>query len=327
MDGRIVQGATYVFSRSGNDWAQSAKLVAGDAISPAQDNFGSSVALDGERLVVGASNAHATGGHGRQGAAYVFTRTKSTWIETAKLIASDRDDQDWFGGSLGVDRGTLVVAAPLAGISGNSDQGAAYVFEPYPSPDTQDVFVLEDGRLRNPSARTRDGEPLFNLEGAPLPITWDKWTDPRGESIARCDNDRTTVLITLEGLVPNGVYSLFYTTLGPDSENLSCPNIERSLPLYAARPCMDGEQDLPYPFCNQPDAASFIADRYGRMLFMARVDGCLLDAVQLSYQVVYHADGQTYGDLPNRREFETQGPLCRDSWGTDAMRQLQILQK
>ena len=43
--------------------------------------------------------------------------------------------------------------------------------------------------------------------------------------------------------------------------------------------------------------------------------------------MIYHADGMSYGALPNRGEFLTQGEDCRSSFGQDAMRQFQVLQK
>ena len=77
-----------------------------------------------------------------------------------------------------------------------------------------------------------------------------------------------------------------------------------------------------------PDAASLVADAYGQAEFHARVAGDLLAADLLTFTVIYHADGQTYGALANRSEAESQGePVCRSSYGVDAIRQLLILQK
>ena len=99
--------------------------------------------------------------------------------------------------------------------------------------------------------------------------------------------------------MPGGLYSLFYVTLGPDSENALCPGVERGLPLKAFHPSAD-----------QPDAASFVAGADGSASFHARVNGALLDAQQLFYEVIWHAYGQSYGDLPNAGESLTQGPNC-----------------
>jgi hypothetical protein len=65
----FAQGAAYVFVRSGGVWSQQQKLLASDAAS--FDNFGSSVALSGETVVVGARLDDAAAGFD-QGSAYVF---------------------------------------------------------------------------------------------------------------------------------------------------------------------------------------------------------------------------------------------------------------
>ena len=96
-------------------------LVASDGLE--FEGFGTSVAVDGDTMVVGAVSANATVG-GRQGAAYVFTRTGNTWTETQKLTASDGQFFDAFGQSVAIDGDTIVIGAYQA----NRDEGAAYIF-------------------------------------------------------------------------------------------------------------------------------------------------------------------------------------------------------
>ena len=74
-EGGTEAGAVYVFTGSGSTWTQQVKLMAGDI--EAQDWFGWSVSISGNTIVVGA-NQEATGGN-NAGAAYVFTRSGSTW--------------------------------------------------------------------------------------------------------------------------------------------------------------------------------------------------------------------------------------------------------
>lgn len=58
------------------------------------------------------------------------------------------------------------------------------------------------------------------------------------------------------------------------------------------------------------------------------MDGALLDATKVDLVLIYHFDGQTYGELANYGEFVTQGEeFCRSSYGADAMRQLVVIQK
>jgi hypothetical protein len=147
-------GAAYVFVRNGTNWAQQAYLKASN--TDAGDNFGTSVAVSGDTVVVGASNEHsnATGVNGDQsdnsaieaGAAYVFVRSGTNWTQQAYLKASNTDGVlpneefgDEFGNSVAVSGDTIVVGAwgedsSATGVNGDQgdnsavDSGAAYVF-------------------------------------------------------------------------------------------------------------------------------------------------------------------------------------------------------
>lgn len=184
----------------------------------------------------------------------------------------------------------------------------------------RDVYVIVGSTLRNPTAETLPEAPLFNIAGVSLDLTWGEWQTAHATATASvqggASKTRTDVRIELTGLVPGGVYSIFYGTLIPDSENPLCLGVERTLPLTAFRP----ERQL-------PDASSFIADASGRASYRAQVNGDLLTALQVFYTVIYHSDGQAYHPLPNRGEFLTQGATCRSSFGEDAMRQMIIFQK
>jgi len=125
------QGAAYVFTKPVTGWsnmAQTAKITASDG--KAYDDFGSSISISGNTVVVGAPNA-TVGANSQQGAAYVFTKPVSGWAkmsQTAKLTASDGAAGDVFGMSVAISGNTIVVGADYATIGANSQQGAAYVF-------------------------------------------------------------------------------------------------------------------------------------------------------------------------------------------------------
>lgn len=119
-------GAAYVFTRSGTDWTQRAKLTASDG--DGSDRFGQSVAIDGDTAIVGASHDEQPNGN-EAGAAYVFTGSGGSWSEQAKLAAGDGIDLDHFGWSVDLDGDTALVGAKDALQSDRrSDAGAAYVF-------------------------------------------------------------------------------------------------------------------------------------------------------------------------------------------------------
>ncbi|MEK6642839.1 MAG: FG-GAP repeat protein [Planctomycetota bacterium] len=118
-------GSAYVFVRAGGVWTQQTKLTASDAA--ASDQFGYSVAISGETIVVGARyDSHV--GVSYAGSAYVFTRTGGVWSEQAKLIASDAAGSDYFGNSVAVSGDTAVVGSYYDTHAGGSDAGSAYVF-------------------------------------------------------------------------------------------------------------------------------------------------------------------------------------------------------
>jgi hypothetical protein len=184
----------------------------------------------------------------------------------------------------------------------------------------RDVYVIVGSTLRNPEETTAPDAPLFSDSGVSLNITWGTWKNSNATATAHvpggANNLRTDVRIQLTGLVPGGVYSIFYGTLTPDSENPLCPGVERTLPLTSFK----AQRQV-------PDASSFIADANGQAEYRGQVDGDLFTALQVYYTVIYHSDRQTYHPLPNKGEFLTQGGTCRSSFGQDAMRQLIIFQK
>ena len=90
-------GAVYVFRRENEQWVQEAYLKASN--TSILDDFGESVAISGDLIVVGASgeDSGATGvngdqsdnSSGRSGAAYVFRRENGGWSQEAYLKASN----------------------------------------------------------------------------------------------------------------------------------------------------------------------------------------------------------------------------------------------
>lgn len=148
-------GAAYVFVRDADGWSQQAYLKASN--TTAGDRFGTSVAISGDTIVVGAPEAERSGNWGA-GAAYVFVRNGTSWSEQAALLASPVQAGGRFGTSVGVRASTFLVSKLVVGAPGiganllRIDEGAAYVFERsgatwsletllrHPVPDTYDEF-------------------------------------------------------------------------------------------------------------------------------------------------------------------------------------------
>lgn len=156
--GATFSGAAYVFKRTGSNWAQEAYLKAPNV--HAQDSFGSSVAVSGDTLIVGAAaeasnqttittNADTDVSIPGTGAAYVFKRTNNAWALEAYIKPSNGGNNTaaayWsnFGGSVSLDGDTAVVGAPFessaqtfitngstaATDTNSSNSGAAYVYK------------------------------------------------------------------------------------------------------------------------------------------------------------------------------------------------------
>ena len=121
---QFFTGAAYIFGRNqggASNWGQVKKLTASDAANG--DNFGSSVAISGDTVAIG-----ALGKNSNTGAAYVFGRNQggaNAWGQMKKMALGDGAPQDAFGSSIGISADTIVVGA----FGRNSTAGAAYIFE------------------------------------------------------------------------------------------------------------------------------------------------------------------------------------------------------
>jgi hypothetical protein len=143
------RGAVYIFTRIGTQWSQQAYIKASN--NDAGDFFGTSIALSGDTLAVGATleDSDASGiGVGDEGnnvvtensgAVYVFTRDGNAWTQQAYIKASNTGKNDNFGFSLALFGDTLAVGAKseasgATGIDANQtddnqiNAGAVYVF-------------------------------------------------------------------------------------------------------------------------------------------------------------------------------------------------------
>ncbi|MES2440078.1 MAG: choice-of-anchor D domain-containing protein [Verrucomicrobiota bacterium] len=138
--GKPGAGAAYVFVRSGESWIQQARITAPDAGT--YDFFGSSVAISGNTMVVGAPDQDGIDAEPyvdlAYGAAYVYVRSGTVWTLQATLRASNADQSDQFGYSVAISGDDIVIGAPYADGSGAREKppfnatdfagGAAYVF-------------------------------------------------------------------------------------------------------------------------------------------------------------------------------------------------------
>lgn len=123
LNGETEAGVAYVFTQSDGVWKQQARLTA--AAPRGDDFFGRSVAVEGDRLVVGADMDDTAAGV-NAGSAFVFARSGATWTRIAMLQPSDADIGVEFGGKVAISGDTVMITA----VGQLYDQGALYVFAP-----------------------------------------------------------------------------------------------------------------------------------------------------------------------------------------------------
>ena len=118
----IASGSVYVFERNTitGSWNQTDKLRAND--SEVNDNFGNSVAITDNCMIIGAYNADSTAG-----CVYVFEKDTITgsWNQTSVLRANDGASYDYFGYSVAISNNSVIIGASGDG----AFKGSAYIFE------------------------------------------------------------------------------------------------------------------------------------------------------------------------------------------------------
>ena len=137
--GASNDGSVYVFRTTdgGATYDQVARLApsdagSGDLFGTFSLSFGSFVAIAGNTVVVGAYGdvlgTRTSGYDDDWGSAYVFrTSDGVTYVEVAKLTAADAAKFHYFGWSVAIDGGTVMIGAPALHVR-SSDSGSVYVF-------------------------------------------------------------------------------------------------------------------------------------------------------------------------------------------------------
>jgi len=129
-----TSGAAYVYEHEvGLGWVEVDKLTAADPVTG--DQFGISVATDGDLIVVGTPYHYHNGSSASVGAAYLWQRDiHDNWVYVQELLPDDGEQGDCFGWSVAVNGDTVAVGAPHEDENGSS-AGAVYLFhrnEPTP---------------------------------------------------------------------------------------------------------------------------------------------------------------------------------------------------
>ncbi|WP_057830374.1 LruC domain-containing protein [Colwellia sp. TT2012] len=113
-------GAVYVYKRTGKLWSNQAKLIANDAAQG--DNFGSSVAISGDYLIIGAENKNNA-----RGSTYLFQNINEVWTEVFNFEPDDAMQQDNFGHAIAIAQDYIVIGAHNKTVTSNT-QGVSYLY-------------------------------------------------------------------------------------------------------------------------------------------------------------------------------------------------------
>lgn len=128
--GNASQGAAYIYKRTGSSWAQQQEITSSDGA--AADQFGYSVAMNGDGTVVAVGARGDDEGTGNSGSVYIFTRSGSTWSQSQKIPMPSPSSSAYFGESCMItpDGNYLAIGAWQAAGAGNSESypGSVYVY-------------------------------------------------------------------------------------------------------------------------------------------------------------------------------------------------------
>lgn len=131
-------GAAYIFTRTGSAWSLESRLV--DTDRDPFEFFGESVAIDGDRALVGAKADNSAGDE--IGSASAFTFDGIGWQREDRFVGSDCELGAGFGSSVAMKADLAVIGAPGDFRTGPS-AGVAYVFQRTPSGAWTELAALE----------------------------------------------------------------------------------------------------------------------------------------------------------------------------------------
>jgi len=168
-----LNGAVYVFNRTGGTWTEQAKLLSND---PKSDTlFGNAIAFsrDGKTTLIGAYGGDIDSPVSNDGAAYIFALENNIWVQKAKLHANIPIFNEFFGSSVALsnDGKIALIGATDSLTNPNQTSGAAYVFTSDGNTWTQQVRLLANDQANGDyfgASVSLDGEGKFAFVGASL---------------------------------------------------------------------------------------------------------------------------------------------------------------
>jgi len=119
-------GAASIFERVNGTWDYEGAVYQSDRA--VGDNFGTSVDIAGETIVVGAVGIDS-GGIGERGAVYVYNRSGNFWAQTQQLLDTNAGTSDFLGYSVAISGDTVISGAWYDDVGALGQAGSASVFK------------------------------------------------------------------------------------------------------------------------------------------------------------------------------------------------------
>ena len=171
-----TEGAAYVYRYDGANWNEEDILFGSDLSN--QSQFGSAIAIDGDRMLVGAFNADDSTSN-QAGKLFVFDYDGTAWNETAVLQSNRSNNIANLGVSVALEGEWAIGGAQLdSGLAGGA--GAVFVYR-------------HDGQNWNFHSKltASDGEGFYlfgistALEGETLLVGAENWAEPGGDTTGK----------------------------------------------------------------------------------------------------------------------------------------------
>ncbi|MDX1430576.1 MAG: FG-GAP repeat protein, partial [Rhodothermales bacterium] len=141
----VMSGSAYVYRYDGSAWVEEFELLPSDGAMA--DRFGNAIAMQGDRVVVGAPrNDNPKGANA--GAVYIFRQSECSasepcsWVLEQKILAADGEANDFFGAAVAIKEDRLIAGAWRDDHSGGVDAGSAYTFRHGGSKWTQEQKLM-----------------------------------------------------------------------------------------------------------------------------------------------------------------------------------------
>jgi FG-GAP repeat len=120
------QGSVSIFQFNGSSWVFMQKIT--DVTGQNNDNFGNSVSISGNYIIVGAQ-LDDVGANTNQGSATIFQLSGASWVLMQKITDATGSASDYFGSSVSISGNYAIVGAQLDDIGANIDQGSANIYQ------------------------------------------------------------------------------------------------------------------------------------------------------------------------------------------------------